>query len=555
MASVAFIVLGQTSDVDERHQRKALLRQEIAAPVLRSDPLAELRHAAEELHLPPEEVSEVISASRAAMAPQQEAKTQLSLGASVIRAAEELGLAPPQVARLRMALAGLDHRSYVHLLQMLTTASAASHASVANKVAETVTAAAKANYSAAEVASSAAAAVRALADDAATTSLPLQGLASAVEAFSAEGQAAVLAAAGGESPQTQMIITEMFQAISTTARPSFQWDSVGAHPFGSDAEVVGDAVKQQVDQLAIPDQEKREILAAALSAAAGAQEPQLKMNGSAGMEPTLAGDLLALSQAALSAGFSDREVALLKFKWQEMSFQQRAAAKRSFDALSFARHSAGLRSLQGNVSTEVALAVKAFADAGASVADQGRVAARALRAATSRNAGTAAVPAEGAAWEDHQSALEETVREAKVAGLSDQQASAMLKIMAQLSPEDLDSVAMAWAAIGGDTATTQVPDTDGEDEGPEQSRAAGPLVGSDVEGFEALEELNVVAFAALKAGVELDFVAKADSIARKMSPTQQMTTAASLLRMARAAESEGSKKVTKEEFEAVLGGA
>lgn len=545
MASVAFIVLGQTSDVDERHQRKALLRQEIAAPLLRSDPLAELRHAAEELHLPPEEVSEVISASRAAMAPQQEAKTQLSLGASVIRAAEELGLAPPQVARLRMALAGLDHRSYVHLLQMLTTAS----------VAETVTAAAKANYSAAEVASSAAAAVRALADDAATTSLPLQGLASAVEAFSAEGQAAVLAAAGGESPQTQMIITEMFQAISTTARPSFQWDSVGAHPFGSDAEVVGDAVKQQVDQLAIPDQEKREILAAALSAAAGAQEPQLKMNGSAGMEPTLAGDLLALSQAALSAGFSDREVALLKFKWQEMSFQQRAAAKRSFDALSFARHSAGLRSLQGNVSTEVALAVKAFADAGASVADQGRVAARALRAATSRNAGTAAVPAEGAAWEDHQSALEETVREAKVAGLSDQQASAMLKIMAQLSPEDLDSVAMAWAAIGGDTATTQVPDTDGEDEGPEQSRAAGPLVGSDVEGFEALEELNVVAFAALKAGVELDFVAKADSIARKMSPTQQMTTAASLLRMARAAESEGSKKVTKEEFEAVLGGA
>lgn len=545
VASVAFIVLGQTSDVDERHQRKALLRQEIAAPLLRSDPLAELRHAAEELHLPPEEVSEVISASRAAMAPQQEAKTQLSLGASVIRAAEELGLAPPQVARLRMALAGLDHRSYVHLLQMLTTAS----------VAETVTAAAKANYSAAEVASSAAAAVRALADDAATTSLPLQGLASAVEAFSAEGQAAVLAAAGGESPQTQMIITEMFQAISTTARPSFQWDSVGAHPFGSDAEVVGDAVKQQVDQLAIPDQEKREILAAALSAAAGAQEPQLKMNGSAGMEPTLAGDLLALSQAALSAGFSDREVALLKFKWQEMSFQQRAAAKRSFDALSFARHSAGLRSLQGNVSTEVALAVKAFADAGASVADQGRVAARALRAATSRNAGTAAVPAEGAAWEDHQSALEETVREAKVAGLSDQQASAMLKIMAQLSPEDLDSVAMAWAAIGGDTATTQVPDTDGEDEGPEQSRAAGPLVGSDVEGFEALEELNVVAFAALKAGVELDFVAKADSIARKMSPTQQMTTAASLLRMARAAESEGSKKVTKEEFEAVLGGA
>eukprot|EP00913_Durusdinium_trenchii_P022547 g21179.t1 len=123
----------------------------------------------------------------------------------------------------------------------------------------------------------------------------------------------------------------------------------------------------------------------------------------------------------------------------------------------------------------------------------------------------------------------------------------MLKIMAQLSPEDLDSVAMAWAAIGGDTATTQVPDTDGEDEGPEQSRAAGPLVGSDVEGFEALEELNVVAFAALKAGVELDFVAKADSIARKMSPTQQMTTAASLLRMARAAESEGSKKATKEE--------
>eukprot|EP00913_Durusdinium_trenchii_P022548 g21180.t1 len=262
------------------------------------------------------------------MAPQQEAKTQLSLGASVIRAAEELGLAPPQVARLRMALAGLDHRSakraalragraervtlalrsYVHLLQMLTTASAASHASVANKVAETVTAAAKANYSAAEVASSAAAAVRALADDAATTSLPLQGLASAVEAFR------------GESPQTQMIITEMFQAISTTARPSFQWDSVGAHPFGSDAEVVGDAVKQQVDQLAIPDQEKREILAAALSAAAGAQEPQLKMNGSAGMEPTLAGDLLALSQAALSAGFSDREVALLKFKWQDWSW-------------------------------------------------------------------------------------------------------------------------------------------------------------------------------------------------------------------------------------------
>lgn len=32
----------------------------------------------------------------------------------------------------------------------------------------------------------------------------------------------------------------------------------------------------------------------------------------------------------------------------------------------------------------------------------------------------------------------------------DQQASAMLKIMAQLSPEDLDSVAMAWAAIGAE---------------------------------------------------------------------------------------------------------
>ena len=34
----------------------------------------------------------------------------------------------------------------------------------------------------------------------------------------------------------------------------------------------------------------------------------------------LTGDLLALSQAALRAGFSDREVALLKFKWQDWSW-------------------------------------------------------------------------------------------------------------------------------------------------------------------------------------------------------------------------------------------
>ena len=42
---------------------------------------------------------------------------------------------------------------------------------------------------------------------------------------------------------------------------------------------------------------------------------------------------MALSQAALSAGFSDHEVAILKMKWQEMAPQHRAAAKRCLDAM------------------------------------------------------------------------------------------------------------------------------------------------------------------------------------------------------------------------------
>lgn len=189
-----------------------------------------------------------------------------------------------------------------------------------------VTAAAKANYSAEEV--GAAAASLSLADDAASTTVPLQGLADAVGQLGVEGQAAVVAAAGGESWRSQRKIAEMFQAISSTT-PVFQWDSINAHPFGLDPEIVGDAVKDQMESLDIPEQEKMDIVNAAVNAAAAAERPNLRMNGTEGLDSNLAGDLLALAASAFSAGFRDQEVAIFKMKWQEMTSQQRAEIGRA----------------------------------------------------------------------------------------------------------------------------------------------------------------------------------------------------------------------------------
>lgn len=413
-----------------------------------------------------------------------------------------------------------------------------------------VTAAAKANYSAEEVGAAAAAASLSLADDAASTTVPLQGLADAVGQLGVEGQAAVVAAAGGESWRSQRKIAEMFQAISSTT-PVFQWDSINAHPFGLDPEIVGDAVKDQMESLDIPEQEKMDIVNAAVNAAAAAERPNLRMNGTEGLDSNLAGDLLALAASAFSAGFRDQEVAIFKMKWQEMTSQQRAVAKRSFDALASARVVAGLRNLgEGNLSTNVASAVKAFEDAGASANDAAHVATEVLRATRAANAGDAAVK--------DKTQLQKTVEDVKSARLSDQQAQAILKVMAGFSPADTIPVATAWAAIGGKVpapSTPQAPFPLQEEREKGQPRLSAPTTGMDLQ---ALEDLNVVAFAALQEGIGLDLVDRADRIAKGMSPSEQMTAAAAIIRLPRRmSQPEGGpqveKEVTPEELEVAVG--
>lgn len=578
--------LSQLKDTTWTGQRKALLRQEFSSisaatasrrngehlktverdslqessrqPTASDSIKAELQLAAKELQISPDETAQVVSASQAVVPPAPEA-TNTSLTDSVLFAAEMLGLSSQQVDHLKVAMANLDHRSYVHILQVLRiaakAATTAATLSVPAKVAAVVTAAAKANYSAEEVGAAAAAASLSLADDAATTTVPLQGLADAVGQLGVEGQAAVVAAAGGETWRSQSMIAEMFQAISSTT-PVFQWDSINSHPFGLDPEIVGDAVKDEMESLEIPEQEKMDIVNAAVNAAAAAERPNLRMNGTEGLDSNLAGDLLALASAAFSAGFTDQEVAVFKMKWQEMTAQQRAVAKRSFDALASARVVAGLRNLgEGNLSTNVASAVKAFEDAGASANDAAHVAADVLRATRAANAGSE-LPGHSTAQDKTQ--LQKTVEDVKSARLSDQQAQAILKVMAGFSPADIIPVATAWAAIGGKVpaaSTTQAPFPLQEEREKGQPRLSAPTTGMDLQ---ALEDLNVVAFAALQEGIDLDLVDRADRIAKGMSPSQQMTAAAAIIRLPqRISQPEGGppkeKEVTAEELEAAIG--
>ena len=123
------------------------------------------------------------------------------------------------------------------------------------------------------------------------------------------------------------------------------------------------------NQLFFPAEEKMDIVKAAVNAAAAAERPNLRMNGTEGLDSNLAGvlgrrdvkgrlhqdsswimvqwllhygcpwspdpsagfpapwprpgDLLALASAAFSAGFTDQEVAIFKIKWQEAVFSQR----------------------------------------------------------------------------------------------------------------------------------------------------------------------------------------------------------------------------------------
>lgn len=534
-------------------QRKALLRQEPSVSLVEAkmgrpaetapfDSIeAELQHTAKELQLTPDETAQVISATHAVIPPPPEA-TNASLRDSVLVVARRIGLSSPQVDRLKLAMANLDHRSYVHILQVLRAATQSTP--VPAKVAAVVTAAAKANHTIEEIGAAAAAATLSLEDGAASTTVPLQGLVDAVgQLGGVEGQAAVVAAAGEESPRSQSVIADMFHAISSTTAPVFQWNSASAHPFGFDPDIVGNAVREEVNPLAIPDQAKVEIINAAMNAAAIVERPDIRMNGTEGLDPSLAGDLLALASAAFSAGFTDREVAMFKLKWQEMTSQQRAAAKRSFDALASARALAGLRNLggEGNLSTNVASAVKAFEDAGASTDEVAQVAAEALRI-------TRATQKEGKKAKD-KTALQQTMEEVKLAGLSDQQAQAILKVMAGLSQEDIAAVAGAWAAIGdkisGAPATTQAPlplqDEQHAMKGGRTPRA--PVAGMDLQ---ALEELNVVAFAALQVGVDIDLMDEADGTARGMSPDEQMAAAAAIIRQAPDA------KYGREELQAAL---
>lgn len=314
---------------------------------------------------------------------------------------------------------------------------------------------------------------------------------------------------------------------------------------------MGDAVKDQMESLDIPEQEKMDIVNAAVNAAAAAERPNLRMNGTEGLDSNLAGDLLALAASAFSAGFRDQEVAIFKMKWQEMTSQQRAVAKRSFDALASARVVAGLRNLgEGNLSTNVASAVKAFEDAGASANDAAHVAAEVLRATRAANAGDAAVK--------DKTQLQKTVEDVKSARLSDQQAQAILKVMAGFSPADTIPVATAWAAIGGKVpapSTTQAPFPLQEEREKGQPRLSAPTTGMDLQ---ALEDLNVVAFAALQEGIGLDLVDRADRIAKGMSPSEQMTAAAAIIRLPRRmSQPEGGpqveKEVTPEELEVAVG--
>lgn len=311
-----------------------------------------------------------------------------------------------------------------------------------------------------------------------------------------------------------------------------------------------------MESLEIPEQEKMDIVNAAVNAAAAAERPNLRMNGTEGLDSNLAGDLLALASAAFSAGFTDQEVAVFKMKWQEMTAQQRAVAKRSFDALASARVVAGLRNLgEGNLSTNVASAVKAFEDAGASANDAAHVAADVLRATRAANAGSE-LPGHSTAQDKTQ--LQKTVEDVKSARLSDQQAQAILKVMAGFSPADIIPVATAWAAIGGKVpaaSTTQAPFPLQEEREKGQPRLSAPTTGMDLQ---ALEDLNVVAFAALQEGIDLDLVDRADRIAKGMSPSQQMTAAAAIIRLPqRISQPEGGppkeKEVTAEELEAAIG--
>ncbi|CAJ1426167.1 unnamed protein product [Effrenium voratum] len=500
--------------------RKPLLRQELGAQRPRAsrslvdNPVEqELEQTAKELHLGQEKTAEVITAASKAMVTEENEVPSGTLHESVLSAARGLHLSKVQVERLSVAMASLDHKIYARLLQVLKATAAPQQHSTAEKVAEVVSATANANFTWEQVADAAAAAAQKLTEGA-TTTLPLQGLAEATMPWGPEAMAAVVAAAGDESPRSQLVIADMFRAARESASQPM-WSS-GERAFGSEAERVAGVVRDAIYDSSIPEQEKRAIVEAVAEAATVAEKPGYLFNGTEGMDPNLQRDLLALSRAARSAGFSDHEVARFKVQWQGMTPQQRGVAKHSLDAL--------VGRQRGNSSTEkVAAVVKALENAGLQDTEEATYASWALRSAKGET--QEAMPG--------RTALEQSVEDAKSAGLSGPQLAAMVKAVAALSPEERQQVVAAWAAVAGrapKSSTTAPPEVPAQaahtDEGASPPRQSG-----DSE-KQVLEELSVVAYSAIKAGLRPDLLEKADGMAQQMSPYGQMKASAAILQWA-----------------------
>ncbi|CAJ1384848.1 unnamed protein product [Effrenium voratum] len=480
-------------------------------------------------HLGQEKTAEVITAASKAMVTEENEVPSGTLHESVLSAARGLHLSKVQVERLSVAMASLDHKIYARLLQVLKATAAPQQHSTAEKVAEVVSATANANFTWEQVADAAAAAAQKLTEGA-TTTLPLQGLAEATMPWGPEAMAAVVAAAGDESPRSQLVIADMFRAARESASQPM-WSS-GERAFGSEAERVAGVVRDAIYDSSIPEQEKRAIVEAVAEAATVAEKPGYLFNGTEGMDPNLQRDLLALSRAARSAGFSDHEVARFKVQWQGMTPQQRGVAKHSLDAL--------VGRQRGNSSTEkVAAVVKALENAGLQDTEEATYASWALRSAKGET--QEAMPG--------RTALEQSVEDAKSAGLSGPQLAAMVKAVAALSPEERQQVVAAWAAVAGKSESHMTMISDCHRWKPPCSlaccgarRAIDQSNRTTAMGFtqrqsgdsekQVLEELSVVAYSAIKAGLRPDLLEKADGMAQQMSPYGQMKASAAILQWA-----------------------
>ncbi|CAE7423067.1 RPL35, partial [Symbiodinium pilosum] len=268
---------------------------------------------------------------------------------------------------------------------------------------------------------------------------------------------------------------------------------------------VGRAVEEEVYDAPIPEKEKRAIVAQATLAAANAESPGRLMNGTGGLPKDVVRDLLSLSWAARAAGFSSEATAAMKFRWQDMSPQQRAVARKVLVAAAAAR---GQTPHKGPSSADrVASVVRALEDAGVPAREEATFAEAALRSEEAPEEASEVGPLS-------KTILDDIVDLAKHAGLSRAQQSGILQAVAPLQPEERRAVATVWAAVG--------------DRAEKRREARAPDATEDAHAA-SLESLNVLVFAAMQVGATAETIDKVNALAQSMTPEAQMAAAAAVL--------------------------